>query len=114
MTEQITQRSHPSPINRHNPATIRFKRHRGKTNFQAKFINWSCLSRGSVPRSQMKTKIDIINLEKNQIHDGTQVKNENGADHPPRKSVVPSPEMENIARYSPKKKSANLKPEYSV
>src|ERR1039457_3063112 len=114
MTEQITQRSHPSPRKRHSVATIRFSRHMGKTNFQAKFINWSCLSRGRVPRIQMKTKIDNINFEKNQIHDGIQVKNENGADHPPRKSVAPSPEMENIARYSPKKKSANLKPEYSV
>ena len=53
-------------------------------------------------------------MEKNQNHDGTQPRNEKGADHPPRKSVVPRPEMENMAKYSPRKKSANLKPEYSV
>ena len=62
----------------------------------------------------MNTKMESINLEKNQIHDGTEVRKENGADHPPRNSVVPSPEMENMATYSPRKKSANLKPEYSV
>src|SRR5208337_2234140 len=62
----------------------------------------------------MKTKMESITLEKNQIHEGMKVRNENGADHPPRKSVVPKPEMENMARYSPKKNSANLKPEYSV
>src|ERR1035437_473788 len=101
-------------MKRHKPVTSKFSRHMGKTNFQAKFISWSCRSRGSVPRIQMKTKMESINLEKNQIHDGTQVKNENGAVHPPRNSVVPNPEMENMATYSPRKKSANLKPEYSV
>src|ERR1035437_10167607 len=62
----------------------------------------------------MKTQMESMILEKNQIQDGTQVRNEKGADQPPRNSVVPSPEMENMATYSPRKKSANLKPEYSV
>src|SRR5208337_979191 len=82
--------------------------------FHAKFISWSWRRRGNVPRIQMKTKMESITLEKNQIHEGMKVRKENGADHPPRKSVVPRPEMENMARYSPRKKSANLKPEYSV
>src|ERR1035441_3813396 len=62
----------------------------------------------------MNTHIDTNNFPKNQIHDGTQPRNEKGADHPPRNSVAPSPEIENMPRYSPRKNSANLKPEYSV
>src|SRR5580704_2947294 len=53
-------------------------------------------------------------LEKNQIHEGTQFSTASGADQPPRNSVAPSPEIDNIPRYSPRKNSANLKPEYSV
>ncbi len=101
-------------MKRHSAVTRRLSSVKGRTNFQAKFINWSWRRRGSVPRIQMKTKIESITLPKNQIHEGMKVRNENGADHPPRKSVVPRPEMENMARYSPRKKSANLKPEYSV
>src|ERR1700685_758989 len=62
----------------------------------------------------MKMKINIITLEKNQNHDGITFSTDSGADHPPRKSVAPRPERANMARYSPRKKSANLKPEYSV
>src|ERR1700744_6434661 len=53
-------------------------------------------------------------LAKNQNHDGTTFRIYNGALHPPRNSVEPSPEIESIATYSPRKNSANLKPEYSV
>src|ERR1017187_8203470 len=110
----MTHFAHPSPRKRHRAVTIRLSSVRGRTNFQAKFMSWSCLRRGSVPRIQMKTKMDIIIFEKNQNQDGMKPRNSNGADQPPRKSVVPRPEMENMARYSPRKKSANLKPEYSV
>ena len=101
-------------MKRHSAVTNRSSSVKGRTNFHAKFISWSWRRRGSVPRIQMKTKIESITLPKNQIHDGTQPRKENGADHPPRNSVAPRPEMESMARYSPRKNSANLKPEYSV
>ena len=53
-------------------------------------------------------------LAKNQIYEGTKVRNESGAGQPPRNSVMPRPLMANMPRYSPRKKSANLKPEYSM
>ena len=37
-----------------------------------------------------------------------------GACQPPRNSVMPRPLMANMPRYSPRKNSANLNPEYSV
>src|SRR5215469_12963910 len=111
---QTIQRAHPPPIKCHTATTMRFSTVNGMTNFQAKFINWSWRSRGSVPRSQISTQIESMTFEKNQIHEGMNWRNENGADHPPRNSVVPSPEIENMARYSPRKNSANLNPEYSV
>src|SRR3974390_164476 len=108
MAAQTIQRSHPGRMRRHTAASTSVSKVKGSTNFHAKFINWSCLRRGSVPRSQIITQIESITLEKNQIQEGTNSRNDNGADHPPRKSVVPSPEIENIPRYSPRKKSANL------
>src|ERR1017187_1787439 len=114
IAEQTTQRAHPSLMNRHNAATNRSSSVKGSTNFQAKFINWSCLSRGRVPRIQIKTAIDINTLEKNQNQDGTHPRNAKGADHPPRNNVVPNPEIDSIPTYSPRKNSANLNPEYSV
>src|SRR6516164_3119994 len=114
MAAQTTQRSQPSPMNRQSPATKRLSRHIGRTNFHAKFINWSWRRRGRVPRIQMKTPIETNSFPKNQIHDGINWRNSRGAVHPPRKSVDPKPETENIATYSPRKKRANLKPEYSV
>ena len=42
------------------------------------------------------------------------MKNEKGAAHPPRNSVIARPLVANMPRYSPRKKSANLKPEYSM
>src|SRR5689334_10468046 len=101
-------------MNRHSAVTNRSSSVNGRTNFHAKFISWSWRKRGSVPRIQMKTKIDINSFEKNQNHEGITERNENGADHPPRNSVVPNPEIDIIARYSPRKNKANLKPEYSV
>src|ERR1017187_470063 len=112
--EHITQRNHPSPMNRHKATSTRFNSVIGSTNFQAKFINWSWRSLGTVPRTQISTTIESITLEKNQIHEGTNPRIDRGADHPPRNRAVPKPEIENIPRYSPRKKSANLNPEYSV
>src|SRR5580700_7584399 len=114
MTEQKTHRIQPSPRKRQSAVTMRSSNVKGRTNFHAKFISWSWRKRGNVPRIQMKTKMENMTLPKNQNHEGTKLRNEKGADPPPRNSVVPSPEMENMARYSPRKNSANLKPEYSV
>src|ERR1039457_187548 len=112
IAEQTIQRSHPSPMKRQSAVTMRLSSVKGSTNFHAKFISWSWRRRGRVPRIQMKTKMESMSLEKNQIQDGTKLRISRGADHPPRKRVVPRPEMENMAKYSPRKKSANLKPEY--
>ena len=43
-----------------------------------------------------------------------QVRNDTGEVQPPKNSVIPRPIMANMPRYSPRKNSANLKPEYSV
>src|SRR5580658_2580789 len=101
-------------MKRQSAVTIRSISVKGRQNFQAKFINWSWRSRGSVPRTQIKTKSENMTFEKNQIHEGTNPRNENGADHPPRKSVAHNPEMEIMDKYSAIKKIANLNPEYSV
>src|ERR1700691_2635971 len=101
-------------MKRQSAVTSRLSSVKGKTNFQAKFISWSWRRRGSVPRIQMKMKMALMTLAKNQNHEGTKLKTESGADQPPRNSVAPRPERANMARYSPRKKSANLKPEYSV
>src|SRR6267154_48771 len=70
--------------------------------------------RGSVPRTQINTQIIPKSFRKNQRYDGTQSRNEKGADHPPRKRVMPRPLMAKRPKYSPMKKSAYLKPEYSI
>src|SRR6185437_8132503 len=70
--------------------------------------------RGRVPRIHMKKEISTSSLAKNQNQDGTMVRPASGADHPPRKRVMPSAEVANIPRYSARKKRANLKPEYSM
>jgi len=71
----------------------------GSTNFHAKFINWSCRSRGKVPRTQIKTQIDNITLEKNQIHEDPV---QQGKRRRPaaKEKCVPNPEIDNMARYS--------------
>src|ERR1035438_8484887 len=96
-----------------SPAATMLTSDKGSMNFQAKFMSWSMRRRGSVARIQMNVKTSAISLAKNQRYDGTQVRNENGAVQPPRNSVMPSPLMANMPRYSPRKNSANLKPEYS-
>ena len=84
----------------------------GNMNLQAKFISWSMRSRGSVPRTHINITIIARSFAKNQRYDGTQVKNDNGAVHPPRNSVIAKPLMANMPRYSPRKNKANLNPEY--
>src|SRR5579863_4317731 len=114
MAEQTIQRSTPSPMNHQSAATSRLSRVKGRRNFHAKFISWSWRRRGSVPLTQISTRMERITLEKNQIQEGIQVRKAKGADQPPRKSVAPSPETDNMPRYSPRKNRANLNPEYSV
>src|SRR5579864_797576 len=86
----------------------------GSMNFHAKFMSWSMRRRGSVARIQISTAISTRSLAKNQKYDGTQVRKENGAVQPPRKSVMANPQIANIPIYSPRKNRANLKPEYSM
>src|SRR5881227_1147836 len=96
------------------PATNMLIRAMGRMNSQAKFMSWSMRRRGSVPRTQMKPAMSTSSLRKNQAHEGMKVRNDSGADHPPRKRVMAMPEVANMPRYSPRKKRANLKPEYSM
>ena len=63
---------------------------------------------------EMKIRMMVTSLMKNHAHDGMNVSHAAGAFQPPRKSVMPSPVMANMPRDSARKKSANLKPEYSV
>src|SRR5580698_7119281 len=62
----------------------------------------------------MNRKISAPNFTANQSHDGSHSSHWNGACHPPRKSVTANPVTANNPRYSPRKKSAYLNPEYSV
>src|SRR5262245_50152052 len=70
--------------------------------------------RGTVPRIQMNTATSVISFRKNHAQDGIQSSHENGAVQPPRNNVMPSQLTANKPRYSPRKNSANLKPEYST
>ena len=83
-------------------------------NFHAKFINWSMRRRGSVPRTHMNAKMIASSFAKNHTYEGIQVRKEKGAAQPPRKRVIAMALVANMPRYSPRKKSANLKPEYSM
>ena len=83
-------------------------------NFQAKFISWSIRNRGRVLRTHMNMAINAKSFAKNQRYDGIQLRKENGADHPPRNSVIARPLIANMPIYSPRKNSANLNPEYSM
>src|SRR6266481_8860759 len=71
-------------------------------------------NRGTVPRTQKKKKMSAISLPKNQSQDGSQSSNASGAVHPPKNKVIAMPLTANMPRYSARKKSANLKPEYSM
>src|SRR5881227_3871444 len=62
----------------------------------------------------MNMKSSAPSLAKNQIHDGTISRNENGACQPPRNIVTASPVTANMPKYSARKKIAYLNPEYSV
>src|ERR1019366_7533799 len=86
----------------------------GSINFQAKPMSWTRRNRGSVPRTQINTAMSASSLAKNQTYDGIHSRQASGACQPPRKSVMLRPLMPNMPRYSPRKKSANLNPEYSV
>src|SRR5262245_34632586 len=63
----------------------------------------------------MKNPSKASSLPKNQSHDGrTKLRKANGAVQPPRNKVMPSPQMANSPKYSPRKNRANLNPLYSV
>src|ERR1700733_13666547 len=62
----------------------------------------------------MKRKISAPNFAPNQSHDGIHSSQRNGACQPPKNKVTANPVMANNPKYSPRKNSAYLKPEYSV
>src|ERR1700693_3484848 len=66
----------------HQPVTSILSNARGVNTFHPKCINWSYLSRGSVPRIQMNRKAKPITLRKNHAGGGN-----NGPRQPPRKNV---------------------------
>src|ERR1700727_2024033 len=114
MMVQISHRSGADGVNFQTPAVTRLMSASGRMNFHAKFISWSMRSRGSVARIQINMAINTSSFAKNQRYDGITLRNESGADHPPRNSVIVIPLMANMPIYSPRKNSANLKPEYSM
>src|SRR5215469_14783911 len=109
-----SHRTGPDEMKCQVPAAKRLINAIGSMNFHAKFMSWSMRRRGKVLRIQMSMAISTRSLAKNQRYEGTQLRKENGADHPPRKSVIANPLMANMPMYSPRKKSANLNPEYST
>src|SRR5665213_2238004 len=111
---QTIQRRMPCGIRCQMPTSKTLSSVMGSMNFQARPMSWSMRRRGKVPRTQMKAAMKASSLPKNQMYDGIQVRNENGEDQPPRNSVIARPEVANMQRYSPRKNSANLKPEYSM
>src|ERR1700722_14645954 len=113
-TAQTSHRTGPDGMKRQTPAVTRLSSAIGSMDFQAKFISWSIRSRGRVLRTHINMTISAKSLAKNQRYDGIQFRKENGADHPPRNSVIANPLMANMPIYSPRKNSANLNPEYSM
>ncbi len=88
--------------------------------FQPKFINWSYLNLGNVPRIQINTNKKTAILLKNQIS-GIQPslapgisESGNGALQPPKNKVVANAETVTMFMYSARKNKANFKEEYSV
>src|SRR5690348_1291257 len=67
-----------------------------------------------VPRVQMKNPSNTSSLPKNHSQLGMNLRKTNGAVQPPRKSVMPRPQMAKSPKYSPRKNNANLNPLYSV
>lgn len=86
----------------------------GKKIFQPKFINWSYLKRGNAALTQTKIKEYNVTLPANQNVSGMIAKKFKGANQPPKKSIVFSPDIINILLYSPKKNIANVIEEYST
>src|SRR5262245_40920853 len=94
----------------------------GISTFHPNRMNWSYRSRGSVPRSQMKTNMKTHSLAMNQItgHQPSFAPDQigppsgQGACQPPRNSVVANAATVNMLMYSARKNSANLSELYSV
>src|SRR5580704_3950534 len=99
MMVQINHRSGVDGVNFQTPAVTRLMSASGRMNFHAKFISWSMRRRGSVARIQINMAISTSSFAKNQKYEGTQVRIESGADHPPRNSVIAIPLMANMPIY---------------
>ena len=81
----------------------------GRSTFQPKRISWSYRRRGSVVRSQMKTKSTARSLRMNQIGPRS-----HGPCHPAKKSVTIRPESVMRLMYSAIWNKPQRIPEYSV
>ena len=88
--------------------------------FHPKRMNWSYRNRGSVPRSQIKTKMKSWTLMSHHSNGHQPVlalshsEMGHGARQPPRKRVVASAETVTMLMYSARKNIANFSDEYSV
>jgi hypothetical protein len=102
---QTSHRNGPCGMKRQTPVVTRLISAMGSMNFQAKLRSWSIRSRGTVLRIQINMTISAKSFAKNQRYDGIQPRTENGADHPPRNSVIANPLIANIPIYSPRKNS---------
>src|SRR3954462_4092501 len=70
--------------------------------------------RGKVARIQINPRSKLNSFSPNQAYDGINSRKAQGACHPPRNNVTPKPLSAHMPKYSAMKKSAYLKPEYSV
>src|SRR5260221_10273570 len=91
----------------------------GRNTFQPSFISRSYLSRGTVQRTQTKTKRQMQTFIVKKIIVSSDDHHVPGSCHqgisqPPKKSVTVSAEMAAIDMYSDMKKRANFIDEYSV
>src|SRR5271168_4076706 len=100
---QASHRDGPGGMKCQTPEVTRLSSAIGSINFHAKFISWSIRRRGRVLRIHINIAINARSLAKNQRYDGTQPRKENGADHPPRNSVIASPLIANMPIYTPRK-----------
>src|SRR6266446_8914964 len=99
----MSHRDSPGGRKLQTPTLKRLRRPIGSMNFQAKLISWSMRNRGRVLRTHMNMAISAKSFAKNQRYDGIQLRKGNGADHPPRNSVIASPLIANMPIYSPRK-----------
>ena len=113
-TAQTSHRDGPCGRKRQTPTLTRLSKPHWQHEFPGEVHQLVHTQSGKVLRTHMNMAISAKSFAKNQRYDGIQLRKENGADHPPRNSVIASPLIANMPIYSPRKNSANLNPEYSM